>query len=141
MAATYPLGGRDGGTLSFETYVAQDADQGDIDVLMDKLETVASRQLLKGVLADKKMRLDQSKEQLASMLADFTRVEKHYTELQEKHFASGRRNPPAVTGKELEHKLAVEQNIQLTKANIDKLESDIQELTNYLLPPQKEAAE
>lgn len=127
IAMTYPLGGRDGATLSFETFVNQDTPKRAIDELTDKCEEVATRQMLKGVLSAKEDQLDAAEDMLRNMARDYERVNELHQQAQERHLAT-RKGAFTIPEKETQNKKNVEISIEATKEKIERLKLDISEL-------------
>jgi hypothetical protein len=138
---SFPLGGQNGAQMVFETYCGQDAEVKVINDIVDKLETVAARQMMKGTVAAKRSQLEQAILQDRNMTRDIRLIEEHYTRKQEADLVRGKRTPQPMSAKEEQDKRTVEQSMLVNRDTIDRLRREIDELLAIIDGEEKLAAE
>ncbi len=127
----FPIGSQ-GAQMVFETYCAQDANVIHINRIVDKMEAVASRQLMKGQLAAKKVQLDQAILQQNNMKRDIKTIEEEYRRKQQNDIERGRRNPAPLSEKEQMNKRTVETSMEANEATIVRLKYEITDLMKVI---------
>lgn len=137
---SFPLGGQ-GAVMIFETYVPQDITVPQVNRIVDKLEAVAGRQMLKGTVAVKKGQLEQAEIQARNMARDITNIEQHYQRKLDEELAAGRRKPSFMNAKELQDKRTVEQSMEVNNDTIARLKKEIAELMALIDGEEQIAAE
>ena len=120
-------------SLVFETYFAQDEDVSILNKVMDKLEDVATRQMVKGQIVAKRSQLEVTHLQLKAAQEDLERIREKEVKSQEEYAAAGRRTPYKPQASEQMARNNVEQNIKKFTETISRLEGEIGELSVVIL--------
>jgi hypothetical protein len=71
MAMTFRIGSHE---LSFETYVPQETEAKDMNLVADKLEAVATRQMLKGKVSELKATIDECNKHIDISQTDYNKL-------------------------------------------------------------------
>jgi hypothetical protein len=125
---SFPLGAP-GANMIFETYVPQDIEVKQVNKIVDKMEAVATRQMMKGELQDH------------NMTRDIQNIEEHYQRKQQKDLADGRRNVVPMSPKEQQDKRTVQQSLEVNRDTIKRLRKEIDDLLQVIDGEEKLAAE
>ena len=129
MAMTFNMGQHE---LSFETYVPQNAEAKDMNLVADKLEVVATRQMLKGRLYNLKENLDEVDKHIFLAQSDYEKLLKNQEHKIAEWELGDKRNRPVISTKEQQDIKNSEENLHLFLERKKKLQEQHEALENFL---------
>lgn len=129
MAMTFKIGSHE---LSFETYVPQETEVKEMNVITDKLEAVATRQMLKGKVSALRQDIDECVKHIEISQTDYNKLVSEQERKIAEWELGDKRNRPVINAHEQASLKNTEENLKVFLERKHRLEEQLGSLEAYL---------